>query len=82
MPDEHAIRAYRNERDRHRNASMKALAQIAESSARLLKQGEQGTGPDTSGLRMILMLAADAYARTEAFDAADQLSFLITEPEG
>ena len=39
-------------------------------------------GPGTSGLRMITHLAADAYARAEAFDAADQLSFLITEPEG
>lgn len=80
MADRHDRRAYENERNRHRNAALKALQNVALVSSRLVAKMENSPGYlGEWEARAILADAVEAHARLQAFEALEQVGFLISE---
>jgi len=81
-PDPAYVRAYNNERDRHRNAVLRELAEAAERTATILRRAEDDPSRIlTSEVRRVFTAAAEAYARAEAYDALSEVSFLTADPD-
>jgi len=81
-PDPAYVRAYNNERGRHRNAVLYELAEVAERTAMILERAEDEPCKIlTSEVRRVFEASAQAYARAEAFDALSEVAFLTTDPD-
>lgn len=82
-PDPAYVRMYNNERERHRKAVLREVADIAERSRLLLERMNDASRPEPPSLiagaaRRLATDAATAWARAEAFAAVDEVSFLTT----